>query len=131
MDPIGKVILAGSFKAVLDKFSELIKTREVKQQERERLSAALKSIQIASIRTRTFINSKGYEPNEELSGLWTDALEKCLNAGVDDLPEFLFQKARFWGNPQGWLNEKQTLKLVPKLNYLDEKCEMLLIELRK
>ena len=55
------------------------------------------------------------------------ALNKVVVAKIDEnLPHYLYDKAKFWGKPQDWISNPETLKLVPKLKYLDETCEMLL-----
>lgn len=130
-DLFGKIILTEALKKVIGRISDLMKSGVVQQEERERLSAALKSIQIASTKTQNFIGANGYEPNEELSMLWIDALEKCINANMNNLPEYLFNKAKFWGNPQDWLNQRETLQLVPDLKFLNDECRMLLVKLAR
>lgn len=95
------------------------------------MSDALISIQKATVKTRNFIRSEGYESNEELSELWSIALKKSIDANIDDLPNYLFHKSRFWGRPQDWLMEKSSMELVPKLNYLEEQCEVIIIKLTR
>jgi hypothetical protein len=129
-DIYGKIVLVDAIKSVI---SELIKKSIEgiwKTKDRKALVEAITSIQIATIKTRNFIKEKGYEQNEELSELWLDALNKVALAKIhDDLPGSLHSKAKFWGQPKDWIKNPETLKLVPKLNYLDEKCEMLLKQL--
>ena len=43
----------------------------------------------------------------------------------------LRQKSKFWSNPQKWIREDGAMELVPDLQELNEKCEMILIELEK
>ena len=131
IDIIGKTILVETIKEILKRMFKELNVSNMSQEERERLSDALASIQTATIRTRNFIQNSGYKPNEELSELWTIALQKSINAKIDDLPDYLFQKAKFWGSPQDWLKEKSSMELVPKLNYLDEQCESILIKLKQ
>jgi len=93
---------------------------------------AISAIQLASIKTRNFIKKEGYVANGELSELWVDAMEKTIKAKIGDKLElYLIQKARFWGDPELWLTNPGSLSMVPKLNDLDEKCEMLLIALAR
>ena len=131
VDYIGKTVLVEGIKFSIKKLSEIVFKQKLPQEQRERISAALVSIQIASIQTRNFINNNGYEPNIELSQLWSDALKKSIDAQIEDLPDYLHNNSKFWGNPQDWLNEPSSMEIVPKLNTLNEKCEMLLIELKK
>lgn len=130
MDLIGKNILVEVIRESVKKLSDRLNFERISQEEREMISDALASIQRATIRTRNFIQKNGYEPNEELSELWTVALQKSINARIEGLPEYLFQKAKFWGRPQDWLREDSAMELVPKLNYLEEQCESMILRLR-
>jgi hypothetical protein len=131
VDVITKTILIETIKESLKKFFSTLNIEKITQEDRERISDALASVQRATIRTRNFIQNNGYEANEELAELWTIALQKSINANIEELPEYLFQKAKFWGKPQDWLKEKSSMELVPKLNYLEEQCECILMRLRK
>ncbi len=128
---VGKIVLVETVKASIKKLMEEIKLIGMSQEKRERLSDALTSIQFASIKTRDFINSSGYEPNMDLAELWNIALKKSINAELKELPEYLHNKSKFWGKPQDWLNEPTSMELVPKLNYINDQCDMLLIQLKK
>jgi hypothetical protein len=131
VDVITKTILIETIKESLKRFFSTLNIEKITQEERERISDALASVQRATIRTRNFIQNNGYEANEELAELWTIALQKSINANIQELPDYLFQKAKFWGKPQDWLKESSSMELVPKLNYLEEQCESILIRLRK
>lgn len=54
-----------------------------------------------------------------------------MKAGLKELPDYLYNKSKFWGKPKDWLKEPTSMELVPKLKYLNEQCYMLLIELNK
>ncbi|CAL2082992.1 conserved hypothetical protein [Tenacibaculum dicentrarchi] len=127
---IGKTLLVESIRASIKELKKLNLTG-ISQERRENLSDALTSIQLASIKTRNFIDNNGYEPNMDLAELWNVALQKSINAELKDLPDYLHSKSKFWGKPQDWLNEPTSMELVPKLNYINDQCDMLLIELKK
>lgn len=127
---IGKTILVESIRSSIKELKKLNLTG-ITQERREKLSDALTSIQLASIKTRNFIDNNGYEPNMDLAELWNVALQKSINAELEDLPDYLHSKSKFWGKPQDWLNEPTSMELVPKLNYINDQCDMLLIELKK
>lgn len=128
---IGKLVLIETIKASIKELIKEIKLKKIPQEKRERLSDALTSIQFASIKTRNFIDNTGYEPIMDLAELWNIALKKSINAELKELPEYLHSKSKFWGKPQDWLNEPTSMELVPKLNYINDQCDMLLIELKK
>jgi hypothetical protein len=128
---MSKLVLVEAIKASIGRLINEIKLTSMPQEKRQRLSEALASIQFASIKTRDFIDNNGYEPNMDLAKLWIIALEKSINAELKELPDYLHNKSKFWGKPQDWLNEPTSMKLVPKLNYINEQCNMLLIELKK
>lgn len=128
---IGKLVLIETIKASIKELIKEIKLKKIPQEKRERLSDALTSIQFASIKTRNFIDNTGYEPNMDLAELWNIALKKSINAELKELPEYLHSKSKFWGKQQDWLNEPTSMELVPKLNYINDQCDMLLIELKK
>ena len=130
-DFIGKIVLVETIKASVIEIFKDVKKEKIPQEKRERLSDAVTSIQLASIETKNFINNNGYEPNMDLVKLWNVALKKAIDAELKELPDYLYSKSKFWGLPQDWLNEPTSMELVPKLNYLNEQCDMLLIELKK
>ncbi|SIR42700.1 hypothetical protein [Maribacter ulvicola] len=130
-DFIGKIVLVETIKASIKELIAEFKKEKIPQEKRERLSDALASIQLASIETRIVIDNNGYEPNLDLAKLWNTALKKAIDAELKELPDYLNSKSKFWGQPQDWLNEPTSMELVPKLNYLNDKCDMLLIELKK
>lgn len=127
---MSKTILVMTTKEVIKRFFSSIKLQNISQEERERMSDALASIQRATIRTRNFIRNEGYQSNEELSELWTKALQKTIDAQIKDLPDYLFHKPKFWGQPKDWLKEESSMKLVPKLKFLEEECEMIVMKLK-
>lgn len=109
-----------------------IKKGIVPAKDRKSLIEAITAIQSATIKTRNFITDKGYVRNEELTKLWHNALDKTVAANIDEnLPDYLYQKAKFWGEPKQWIENPQTLELIPKLAFLDEKCDMLMVEVKK
>ncbi len=127
VDVIGKIVLVDSIKDVL----HLIATKLSKFDPKATIEA-ITAIQKATIKTRNFISDNGYKRNEELTELWHDALSKVVAANIDEgLIDYLYQKARFWGNPKDWIDNPTSLELVPKLDQLDEKCGMLLQRLKK
>lgn len=128
---IGKLILVESVKESVKAVSKEIVKGKIDQARRERISSALIAIQQASLETRKFIDNKGYRANTDLSKLWNDALKKSLDAELKELPRYLHNKAKFWGKPDDWRREKASMELVPKLTYLNDQCDMLLIQLEK
>jgi hypothetical protein len=128
---IGKLLLVETVKESVKAVSKEIIKGKIDQERRERISSALIAIQQASLETRKFIDNKGYRENTDLSKLWNDALKKSLDADLKELPRYLHNKAKFWGKPQDWRREKASMELVPKLAYLNDQCDMLLIQLEK
>lgn len=127
IDFYGKNLVVDSIKALLDKIN--IKHKNF---DRTKVGHAIVAIQKATIATRLFITENGYEPNIQLSDLWHNALDKTISANIDEgLPHFLYEKARFWGEPKYWIQRPEKLTLVPKLEDLDAKCEELLNMLQK
>ncbi len=128
---ISNIVLVEAIKASINELIKEVRKGRISQIKRERLSDALTSLQIASIETRNFIDSKGYETNMDLVGLWNIALKKSIDAELKDLPDYLYSKTKFWGKPEDWLNEPTSMELVPKLNYINDQCDMLLLQLKK
>jgi len=123
-DSTGALTLIKDFMEVVTKFS----ARRLER--RSNVYKAVTAIRLASIETKAFIEEKGYQPNLVLVRLWHDALNKCAEAGLrGELPEYLYSKAEFWGQPSEWLENHITLELVPKLDYLKKACDDLLVEL--
>ena len=127
VDVFGKVVLVDSIRDVLKTITSKLSKFDPKA-----TAIAITAIQKATIRTRNFIADHGYKRNEELTELWHDALNKVVAANIDEgLPDYLYQKARFWGEPKDWIDNPTSLELVPKLTQLDEKCGILLQKLKK
>lgn len=75
-------------------------------------------------------SNRNYTPNDTLSNLWLDAFTAMIK--IDKKLAFsLRQKSKFWSNPQKWIKEDAAMELIPDLQELNEKCEMILIELEK
>lgn len=91
---------------------------------------AVTLMQRAINRTASHLARSGddYSPNDELSELWLAAFTAMIKVDKQ-LAGRLRDKSRFWSNPQEWLWESGSMELVPTLNELNEKCDMLLVEL--
>lgn len=75
-------------------------------------------------------SNRNYVPNQNLSNLWLEAFTAMIKIDKN-LAGRLRDKSRFWSNPQRWLREASAMELVPTLQELNEKCEMILIELER
>ena len=126
-----KIILVEGFKESIKRLLAELKLGGMTQEKKERLSDALSSIQLASIKSRNFIDNVGYEPNMDLAELWSIALKKSIDAGLKEFPDYLHHKSKFWGKPQDWINEPTSLELVPKLKFINDQCDMILVRLQK
>jgi hypothetical protein len=133
LDVIAKEILLESFKLVFEKLLTKVSDGYFDTVEkRTKLAEALTSINQAIIETKKFIKNQGYTDNVDLSRLWHDALNKSIAADLKDgLPEFLYHKADFWGEPQEWLNNPSSLEIVPKLNDLKHLCDQVMVRLNR
>lgn len=133
IDVIAKEILLESFKIVFDKVLDKVNKGYFNTTEKKlKLSEALTSINQAILETKKFIRNEGYIDNTELSKLWHEALNKSIAAELKDgLPEYLYHKADFWGEPKEWLNNKSSLEIVPKLNDLKVLCDGIMVRLNK
>ncbi len=75
-------------------------------------------------------SNRNYKPNDTLSNLWLEAFTAMIK--IDKKLAFsLRQKSKFWSNPQKWIKQDGAMELIPDLQELNEKCEMILIELEK
>lgn len=133
IDIIAKEILVESFKIVFDKVLDKVNKGYFDTTEKKvKLSEALTSINQAILETKKFIRNEGYIDNTELSKLWHEALNKSVSAELKDgLPEYLYHKADFWGEPKEWLNTKSSLEIIPKLNDLKVLCDGIMVRLNK
>ena len=75
-------------------------------------------------------SNRNFKPNDNLSNLWLDAFTAMVKIDKE-LAFSLRQKSKFWSNPQKWIREDSAMELVPDLQELNEKCEMILGELEK
>jgi len=93
---------------------------------------AVASMQMAINATRIYLTEQNhnYAPNINLSNLWLIAFSSMIK--IDKrLAERLRQKSKFWSNPQDWLEEENAMNLVPDLNELNEKCDLIMVELER
>ena len=133
IDIIAKEILLESFKSVFEKLVEKVSNGFFDTIEKKtKLAEALTSINQAILETKKFIKNEGYIDNTELSKQWHEALNKSIAADLKDgLPEYLYHKADFWGEPREWLNEPTSLEIVPKLEDLKRLCDSIMVRLNK
>ena len=133
LDIIGKEILVEGFKVVFEKILEKVDNGHFdKIEKKTKLAEALTSINQAILETKKFIKNEGYIDNTGLSQLWHVALNKSVAAGLKDgLPEYLYHKADFWGEPEEWLDNQSSLEIVPKLNDLKQLCDSLMVRLNR
>lgn len=125
-DSMSATILVNGITSIIKAITNKVIGANTTLQEREAISKCLVSIQKATIKTQAFIKAEGYKPNMELTELWQDALEKSINANVEEVPQYLFYKAQFWSEPNVWLDSPSSMELVPKLQYLRDQCEIIL-----
>lgn len=133
LDIIGKEILIDGFKIAFEKLLKNINKGYFDTTEKKtRLAEALTSINQAILETKKFVKNEGYIVNTELSGLWHEAFNKSVGAGLKDrLPEYLYHKADFWGEPKEWINNPASLKIVPKLSDLKDLCDSIMVRLTR
>lgn len=93
---------------------------------------AVSTMQEAINQTELYLaeSERNFVPNANLSHLWNEAFTAMIPVDKG-IAASLRQKSRFWSNPQRWINEEGAMELIPDLNELNQKCEMLLIELDK
>jgi len=75
-------------------------------------------------------SNRNYKPNDTLSNLWLEGFTAMIKIDKE-LALGLRQKSKFWSNPQKWIKQDGAMELIPDLQELNEKCEMILIELEK
>lgn len=133
VDFIGKEILVEGFKIVFEELLDNINRGYFDTTEKKtRLAEALTSINQAILETKKFIKNEGYIDNTELSRLWHEAFNKSVAAELKDgLPEYLYHKADFWGEPQEWINNPASLEIVPKLRDLKHLCDSIMVRLNR
>jgi len=122
-----------SLKDILCILKEVLTLAEKKRAKKDKVTEAIVSIQTAIIETRKYINENGYYPNTDLSKLWLMAFEKTEKAEIyskNEFPEYLYNKARFWGDPKIWLKEPTAMELVPTLTSLEDKAGSILMKLK-
>ena len=130
LDAIGKIVLLSDFIDLLRRLARFISGLRSRE-EKERVAKALRTILSATSATRAFISNHGYVRSEALEQLWLDAMEQVVAARIGEhLPDYLVHKAKFWGQPQDWIDNPTSLKLIPRLNEIDEECEALLLLLK-
>jgi hypothetical protein len=128
MDFIGKIILITSFTKFIETLIKKLTEKQIeKKDQKKKICELIIAIKTANESTRNFIYSDGYIPNTDLTNLWRDCLRKAVAANINEgLEDYLYHKADFWGNPQEWLGNPSAMELVPKLQDLDKKCDILL-----
>ena len=122
-----------SLRDILWTLKEVLTLSEKSRAKKDKVTEAIVSIQTAIIETRKYINENGYNPNTDLSKLWLTAFEKTEKAEIyskNEFPEYLYNKARFWGDPKVWLKEPSAMELVPTLISLEEKTDSILVKLK-
>ena len=122
-----------SLRDILFTIKESISLLDKQEVKNDKAVETVVAIQTAIIETRKFITTIGYEPNSDLSKLWLASFDKVKKARIysgNDFPEFLYNKAKFWGDPKAWLEEPGSLELVPTLKELEKECDSILVKIR-
>jgi hypothetical protein len=122
-----------SLRDILFTIKESISLLDKQGVKNDKAVEAVVAIQTAIIETRKFITTVGYEPNSDLSKLWLASFDKVKKARIysgNDFPEYLYNKAKFWGDPKVWLQEPGSLELVPTLKELEKECDSILVKIR-
>ena len=122
-----------SLRDILFTIKELLSLADRRDAKNQKTVDALISIQTAIIETRKFINESGYVVNTDLSKLWLSTFDNVKKAEIypkNEFPEYLYQKARFWGDPKVWLKEPAAMELVPTLAELEKQADSILVRLK-
>lgn len=122
-----------SLRDILTTIKDLLSMIDRNNAQGDKIVDALVCLQTAIVETRKFINDKGYVVNTDLSKLWLSSFDKVKKARIypdSQFPEYLYHKARFWGNPEVWLKEPIAMELVPTLNELEKECNSILAQLK-
>ena len=133
IDYIGKTILVETFKNVMKIVVERVAANYFNDKAKKVvLVKAITKINQAILETKKFIRNEGYKTNTELSKFWHEALEASIAADLgEELPDFLYHKADYWGDPEEWNNNPSALEIVPKLKDLKELCDELMVQLKQ
>lgn len=93
---------------------------------------AITAMQRAINATESYLESsnRNFKPNDNLSNLWLEAFTAMIKIDKT-LAERLREKSKFWSNPQRWIQEDGAMELVPDLIELNERCDLILVELDK
>lgn len=100
--------------------------------ERKKNLTALTALRNATRETRLIIREKGYAPSKKISELWYDAFKASLEIQAlknDGFLTMLYDKSKFWEDPDNWFLNPAGMELVPRLFIIEEKCEVLLKKL--
>lgn len=122
-----------SLRDVLTTIKDLLSIVDRNSKHADKTVDALVAIQTAIVETRKFITEVGYETNTDLTKLWLNAFDKVKKAKIyhdGDFPEFLYNKARFWGEPRHWLKEDGSMELIPTLMKLERECDSILVKIK-
>jgi hypothetical protein len=118
-----------SLRDVLWTIKEALLLAEKKNKKDANIRKALIDLQLAVLETENYINDRGYSSNTELTRLWLSSFDSIKGSGLyanQRFPEFLYNKARFWGNPEKWLREPGAMELIPTLKEIENECANIL-----
>lgn len=118
-----------AFRDLLSAFFCLLKLKELRDgHNNPRNLELLTALMRAVTSTRKFISTNGYVTSPEIQDLWLDVLEKARKSTLHragHLPDYIYAKANFWGDPEAWRSQDASLELVPKLKDLEREIESL------
>ena len=119
-----------SLRDVLWTMKQTLLLAEKKERKNAQIRKALIDLQLAVVETEKYIKDQGYTSNTELTKLWLSSFDSIKASGLysnQRFPEFLYNKARFWGNPEKWLREPGSMELVPTLKEIERECANILV----
>jgi hypothetical protein len=89
----------------------------------------LQATRSAASLTLTHVTKRSTLKDEEVSQIWNLAIRAAEKTKVSEVPDYLYDKAKYWNDPFNWLSETDDLKMLDRLKMLEKSCVQILEKL--
>jgi hypothetical protein len=126
---LGKLVLIDSFAVIVNNIAFKMQDTSFTAIQKLNFHASLQATRSAASLTLTHVTKHSTLKDEELSQIWNLAIRAAEKTEVSEVPNYLYDKAKYWNDPFNWLSETDDLKMLDRLKMLEKSCVQILEKL--
>ncbi|MFT6970007.1 MAG: hypothetical protein ACJAXX_000571 [Roseivirga sp.] len=126
---LGKLVLIDSFAVSVNNIAFKMQDTSFTAIQKLHFHASLQATRSAASLTLTHVTKRSTLKDEEVSQIWNLAIRAAEKTKVSEVPDYLYDKAKYWNDPFNWLSETDDLKMLDRLKMLEKSCVQILEKL--